>query len=96
VTRGYPYDVAAVPIVLETDAPYIGVIGSRRRWATAAKELKTIGIKQEALNRIYAPIGLLLGEETPEEIAVSIMSQIILLRNRGEVKTARHRRDPEG
>lgn len=95
VTRGYPYDVTAVPIVLETDAPYIGVIGSRRRWATAVKELKALGIKQQALDRIYAPIGLLLGEETPEEIAVSIMSQIILLRNRGEVEAARHRRDPE-
>ena len=95
VTRGYPYDVAAVPIVLETDAPYIGVIGSRRRWAIAVKELEAIGMKQEALNRIYAPIGLLLGEETPEEIAVSIMSQIILLRNRGEVGAAYHRRDPE-
>jgi xanthine dehydrogenase accessory factor len=81
--------------VLETDAPYIGVIGSRRRWAIAVKELEAIGIKQEALNRIYAPIGLLLGEETPEEIAVSIMSQIILLRNRGEVGAAYHRRDPE-
>jgi xanthine dehydrogenase accessory factor len=96
VTRGYPFDVAAVPILLETDAPYIGIIGSRRRWATAVKELKAIGIAEEALRNIYAPIGLYLGEETPEEIAVSIMSEIILLRNRDDGGPARHRRDPDG
>ena len=96
VTRGYPFDVAAVPILLETDAPYIGIIGSRRRWATAVKELKAIGIAEESLKSVYAPIGLYLGEETPEEIAVSIMAEIIMLRNRDGGGPARHRRDPEG
>jgi xanthine dehydrogenase accessory factor len=96
VTRGYPFDVAAVPVLLESDAPYIGVIGSRRRWATTVKELKAIGITEEALKRIYAPIGLLLGEETPEEIAVSIMAEIIMLRNRDSAGPVRHRRDPQG
>ena len=96
VTRGYPFDVAAVPILLETDAPYIGIIGSRRRWATAVKELKAIGIAEETLQNSYAPIGLYLGEETPEEIAVSIMSEIIMLRNREDGGPARHRRDPDG
>jgi xanthine dehydrogenase accessory factor len=95
VTRGYPFDVAAVPILLESSVPYIGVIGSRRRWATTVNELKAMGIAEETLQRIYAPIGLFLGEETPEEIAVSIMAEIIMLRNRGQVGTAHHRRDPE-
>jgi xanthine dehydrogenase accessory factor len=96
VTRGYPFDVAAVPILLETDAPYIGIIGSRRRWATTVKELKAIGIAEESLKSVYAPIGLYLGEETPEEIAVSIMAEIIMLRNRDGGGPARHRRDSNG
>jgi xanthine dehydrogenase accessory factor len=95
VTRGYPFDVAAVPILLESPTPYIGVIGSRRRWATTVKELKAMGIEDEDLKRIYSPIGLYLGEETPEEIAVSIMAEIIMLRNRGSIQAAHHRRDPE-
>jgi xanthine dehydrogenase accessory factor len=96
VTRGYPFDVAAVPILLETDTPYIGIIGSRRRWATTVKELKAIGIAEESLKSVYAPIGLYLGEETPEEIAVSIMAEITMLRNRDGGGPARHRRDPDG
>jgi xanthine dehydrogenase accessory factor len=81
VTRGYPFDVAALPILLESQTPYIGVIGSRRRWATTVKELTARGITKQALQRVHSPIGLHLGAETPEEIAVSIMAEIITLRN---------------
>jgi xanthine dehydrogenase accessory factor len=91
VTRGYPYDVAAVPILLETEVPYIGVIGSQRRWAMAVKELRALGIAQEALDQIHAPIGLYLGAETPEEIALSIMAEVLASRN--DVEPLRHRRD---
>ncbi len=90
VTRGYPFDVAAVPILLETATPYIGVIGSRRRWATTVKELKALGITDEQLQRVRSPIGLHLGAETPAEIAVSIMAEIIMLRNRGEIGSGKH------
>lgn len=86
VTRGYPFDVAAVPILLETETPYIGVIGSRRRWATTVKELEAMGIAEDTLKRVHSPIGLHLGAETPEEIAVSIMAEIIMLRNRGSIE----------
>ena len=96
VTRGYPFDVAAVPILLKTETPYIGVIGSRRRWATTLKQLKAQGIEEAALQRVHSPIGLYLGEETPQEIAVSIMAEIIMLRNLGRIEPARQRRDPEG
>jgi xanthine dehydrogenase accessory factor len=95
VARGYPLDVAAVPILLESEAPYIGVIGSRRRWATTVKELQAMGIEEEALKRVYSPIGLYLNAETPEEIAVSIMAEITLLRNQGGAGPVRHGRDPE-
>jgi len=91
VTRGYPFDVAAVPILLETDTPYIGVIGSRRRWATTVNELKALGITDEQLRRVRSPIGLHLGAETPAEIAVSIMAEIIILRNRGEIGSGEYR-----
>jgi len=89
VMRGYPFDVAAVPILLETATPYIGVIGSRRRWATTIKELTALGIEKEALKRVHSPVGLHLGAETPEEIAVSIVAEIIMLRNRGEIEPLR-------
>ncbi len=82
VTRGYEYEVDALPILLQTPAPYIGVIGSRRRWAMTVKELKARGIADEMLTRVHAPIGLEISAETPEEIAVSIMAEIILLQRR--------------
>jgi xanthine dehydrogenase accessory factor len=77
VTRGVPFDVALLPALLETAVPYIGVIGSRRRWETALKELRAQGLDDEALRRVHSPIGLELGAETPREIAVSILAQII-------------------
>jgi xanthine dehydrogenase accessory factor len=83
VTRGYLFDVDAVPILLNTPAPYIGVIGSRRRWTMAVKDLHAKGVTDESLARIRAPIGLEIQAETPEEIAVSIMAEIILLRRGG-------------
>jgi xanthine dehydrogenase accessory factor len=83
LTRGYNIDVAMLPTLLETDAAYIGVIGSRRRWTAALKELREKGVPDEKLARVHAPIGLELNAETPEEIAVSIMAEIIMLRNGG-------------
>ncbi len=83
VTRGYLFDVEAVPILLDTPAPYIGVIGSRRRWTMAIKDLKAKGFTDESLARIHAPIGLEIEAETPEEIAVSIMAEIVMLRRGG-------------
>lgn len=77
VTRGVPLDVQMVPALLGTPAPYIGVIGSRRRWATTVKKLKEMGVPEPDLARIHAPIGLELNAETPREIAVSIMAEIV-------------------
>ncbi len=77
VTRGVPLDVAMLPGLLHSKAAYIGVMGSRRRWATAAKQLKEAGITAEEMARVYAPIGLEIEAETPRQIAVSIMGQVI-------------------
>lgn len=83
VTRGLPVDVELIPALLATDARYIGLIGSRRRWALTVKALLERGISRQALERIHAPIGLELEAETPKEIAVSIMAEIIMLRRGG-------------
>ncbi len=83
-TRGTDVDVEGLPALLGTPAAYIGVIGSRRRWATARKALLAKGIPEETLARVRSPIGLELNAETPEEIAVSIMAEIIMLRRGGD------------
>ncbi len=82
-TRGVQVDVEGLPPLLDTTAGYIGVIGSRRRWAITQKSLQEAGVPEEKINRVVSPIGLELNAETPEEIAVSIMAEIIMLRNGG-------------
>jgi xanthine dehydrogenase accessory factor len=84
VTRGMPVDMTLIPALLATDAPYIGLIGSRRRWALTAKALKAEkGLSDAQLSRIRAPIGLELQAETPKEIALSILAEITMLRRGG-------------
>lgn len=83
-TRSLEVDVAGLPALLETEAAYIGVIGSKRRWATARKQLEADGVSKKKLDRVQSPMGLDLKAETPEEIAVSILSEIILLRRSGK------------
>ncbi len=84
VTRGLPIDRHLIPALLATDAAYIGLIGSRRRWALTTKALKDeFGLTDPALARVHAPIGLELEAETPKEIAVSILAEIIMIRRGG-------------
>lgn len=82
-TRGIGIDVGGLPALLDTPAAYIGVIGSRRRWELSAQQLKEMGIPQEKIDRVTSPMGLELNAETPEEIAVSMLAEIILLRRGG-------------
>lgn len=84
VTRSYVQDVRVLPKLLAADLPYIGVMGSQRRWLSARRELEQNGAAEEALNRVHAPIGLELQAETPEEIAVSILAEIIAVRRGGD------------
>jgi len=84
VTRGLPVDVHLIPALLKTEAAYIGLIGSRRRWALTVKALQDdYGLTKDDLARVHAPIGLELQAETPKEIAVSILAEIIMLRRGG-------------
>lgn len=82
-TRGSSIDADGLPALLGLGAPYIGVIGSRRRWATTMQELQARGIEKEQLAGVHSPMGLELHAETPEEIAVSIMAEVLMVRDRG-------------
>jgi xanthine dehydrogenase accessory factor len=82
-SRGSAIDAAGMPSLLETEAAYIGVIGSKRRWLTTVKALKQKGVSEERIAHVHSPMGLELNAETPEEIAVSIMAEILMLRDRG-------------
>ena len=85
-TRGSNVDVVGMPALLESQAPYIGVIGSRRRWETTKRQLLAEGISEQILDKVRSPIGLELNAQTPEEIAVSIMAEILMLRDNGDGK----------
>jgi xanthine dehydrogenase accessory factor len=89
-TRGVPVDVEGLPSLLDSPAAYLGVIGSRRRWETAAAELQARGIPASRLERVTSPMGLELNAETPEEIAVSILAEIVMLRRGGTGDPMRH------
>jgi len=82
VTRNIQVDREILPQLLATPAPYIGVIGSRRRWVETSRLLLADGLTEEQLTRFHSPVGLDIHAETPAEIAVRIMAEIIL-RHRG-------------
>lgn len=79
-TRSVDLDVPGLPALLATPAAYIGLIGSKRRWATTKAQLIDKGVSEEALSRVRSPMGLEISAETPQEIAVSILAEIIQVR----------------
>lgn len=83
VTRNVALDRQILPLLAKTPAPYIGVMGSRRRWAETKKLLLADGISEMDLARFHSPLGLELNAETPKEIAVSILAEIIMLHRGG-------------
>jgi len=85
-TRGVDVDVKGLPELLNTPAAYVGVIGSKRRWKTASNKMIEAGVPIEQISRVRSPVGLELNAETPEEIAVSIMAEIIMHRRGGDAK----------
>jgi xanthine dehydrogenase accessory factor len=85
-SRGANVDVVGLPGLLEANPGYIGVIGSRRRWLTTVKGLKQQGVSEDKIGRVHSPMGLELNAETPEEIAVSIMAEILMIKDRGTGK----------
>jgi xanthine dehydrogenase accessory factor len=85
-SRGASVDVQGLPGLLESDPAYIGVIGSKRRWLTTVKGLKQKGVPEEKIASVHSPMGLELNAETPEEIAVSILAEVLMIRDRGTGK----------
>jgi xanthine dehydrogenase accessory factor len=80
VTRNVAVDLQLLPELIASPARSIGVMGSKRRWETTRAQLSAMGVGAAELDRIRTPIGLELGAETPEEIAVSILAEIVQLR----------------
>ncbi len=76
-TRGHNHDLDAVKSALRTDAGYIGLLGSKRKKALLHKALRDAGFSANDIDRVVIPVGISIGSVTPEEIAVSIMAQII-------------------
>ena len=80
VTRGHLYDGFVLEQALKSNARYIGMIGSKKKIRTLYQNLMEKGIAKDALDRVHAPIGIDINSETPEEIAVSIVAELIKVR----------------
>jgi len=87
VTRGHEHDETSLQQIVDSPAPYIGMIGSRRRVLLVFRHLEELGIPAEKLDRVYAPIGLDIGARTPEEIALAIMAEIVKVRRGGRAQS---------
>ena len=87
VTRNVLVDQQVLPLLAPTRASYIGVMGSRRRWTETQRLLLESGLPEADLARFHSPIGLELNAEDPQEIAVSIMAEIIRFRRTGQDKS---------
>ncbi|WML33760.1 XdhC family aldehyde oxidoreductase maturation factor [Clostridium sp. OS1-26] len=80
ITRGHAYDKDILAQALETDAKYIGMIGSKTKRSFIYSQLKDEGYTQKELDRVFCPIGLEISAQTPEEIAISIAAELIKIR----------------
>lgn len=80
ITTDYVSDEAALRQVIVSPVRYVGMIGSRAKCQTILDHLRADGVTAEALDRVYAPIGLELGGTTPQEIAVAILAEIVAVR----------------
>ncbi len=83
-TRGHRDDMRVLRWAVQTPARYVGMIGSRRKAITVFRELTQEGLKLELFDRVHSPIGLDIGAVTPEEIAVSIVAELIAIRRQAE------------
>jgi xanthine dehydrogenase accessory factor len=89
-TRGHKEDMRVLAWAARTPARYVGMIGSRRKVFSVYKALEKEGYRMEEFERVYAPMGLEIGALSPEEIAISIVAELIAVRRNSE--TAGHKR----
>jgi xanthine dehydrogenase accessory factor len=81
VTRGSDVDVEGLPTILEHTPAYFGLIGSLKRWGSTKRALLDKGVPRERIDLIKSPIGIDIEAETPDEIAISILAEVIAARN---------------
>jgi xanthine dehydrogenase accessory factor len=83
ITRGHEHDVDCLMEILPKEAAYVGLIGSRRRVSFVLQWLEQKGFSSERLKDVFTPIGIPIGAESPEEIALSIVSELVCVRRKG-------------
>ena len=83
ITRGHEHDVDCLMEILPRQAAYVGLIGSRRRVSFVLQWLEEKGFARERLKTVFTPIGIPIGAESPEEIALSIVSELVCVRRKG-------------
>jgi xanthine dehydrogenase accessory factor len=86
LTHDPKIDDPALRVALPSPAPYIGVMSSKRSHALRVERLIKAGVEPKLIERIHTPIGLGIGAQSPEEIALSIMAEIVSVRNGSELK----------
>lgn len=90
-TRGHRHDMRVLRWALQTPVRYLGMIGSERKWLAIAAEFEKEGVGREQLERVHSPVGVDIGAITPEEIAVSIVAEMIATRRQAETGVRRKR-----
>ncbi len=80
VTRGHQFDTDVLKESLKKETRYIGMIGSKRKVKMVLEHMKEIGFTPESLDNVHSPIGLSINAETPQEIAVSIVAELVKVR----------------
>ena len=81
VTRAHSCDIACLRSILQKPAAYVGMMGSRKRAALVHTQLAELGLPQERIDALHAPIGLSIGAKTAQEIALSILAEIVSVKN---------------
>jgi xanthine dehydrogenase accessory factor len=92
VTRGHKEDMRVLAWAARTEARYVGMIGSKRKVLAVYKALESEGYRAEEFARVYAPMGLDIGALSPEEIAVSIVAELIAVRRKAGAAATAHKK----
>ena len=91
-THGHAHDQVALESLIRKDYKYIGVIGSKNKINTMFERMNNKGFKQEELAKVHSPIGLAIGGNSPEDIAVGILAEIIMVKNDGQGITMKEKK----
>jgi xanthine dehydrogenase accessory factor len=96
ITRGHAYDRVVLQQVVRSGAAYIGMIGSRSKRDQVYQQMMLQGFREDELARVHSPIGTNIGAETPEELAVSIVGELIQVRAKREKLEQKEQSDAPG